>query len=150
MSRISQVEHNTRMRLRTSTIVDPSPAELLLKINAAIEVQAAIRIDVNVQRSVVSWRVNESNVPSLHEVIGDDDVFLIRSNLDIMRTDGRLNGVWIVETHDVVQVADVEGCDVVVCCQGEVGEAAVLGDIGAGRSLVETQVIAVGEKRLTR
>jgi hypothetical protein len=137
MSRISQVKHHTGMWLGSPAIGDPSPGELLLKIDAAIEVQAAIRVDVNVQGSEISWRVDESDIASLHEIVGDDDVLLVRGDLDVVGSDGRLDRVWIVETDDVVQVRDVESGDVIGGCQGEVGEAAILGDVGAGRWLVE-------------
>jgi hypothetical protein len=58
-------------------------------------------------------------------------VLLVGRDLDVVRADGRLVLVRVVETLDVVQVADVEGCDVVGCCEGQVDEAAVLGDVGA-------------------
>jgi hypothetical protein len=58
-------------------------------------------------------------------------VALVRRDLDVVRADGRLDLVWVVEPLDVVEVADVEGCDVVGGREGQVDEAAVLGDVGA-------------------
>jgi hypothetical protein len=63
-------------------------------------------------------------------------VLLVRRDLDVVRADGRLVLVRVVEALDVVQVADVERCDVVGGCQGQVDEAAVLGDVGAGDECV--------------
>ena len=90
------------MRLGSPTIVDSSPAKLLREINSAIEVQAAIRIDVNIQRFEIGRCVDQSDVPSLHEVVSYHDVFLVRCDFDVMWADGRLHGVWIIETFDVV------------------------------------------------
>lgn len=61
---------------------------------------------------------------------------LVGSDLDVVRADGRLVLVGVVQTLDVLQVADVEGGNVVGGRQGEVGEAAILRNVGALRGSV--------------
>jgi hypothetical protein len=120
------------MRFSPSAIIDPAPRKLLLKINRAIEMQTSIRVDINIQRAIISWCVDESDVTGLHKVIGDNDVFLIRDDLDVVWSNGWLCDGGVVETLDVGEVADIKGGDVIVCCEGEVCEFSVLGDVGAG------------------
>jgi hypothetical protein len=115
-----------------TAIIDSTPRKLLYKIDAAIEMQTPIWIDINIQRSVIRRRIDQSNVSGLQEVISDDDMFLVRSDFDVMRSDCWLDGVWVVKSLDVAKVSDVEGGDVVVCCEGEVCIFSVLGDVGAG------------------
>ena len=78
--------------------------ELGLEINAAIEVQGAIIVEVNVERLVVGRSVDETDIASLKEVVGDNNMLLIRRNLDEVGPDRRLNLVRIVETDGVVDV----------------------------------------------
>jgi hypothetical protein len=114
------------MRLR------PTPVrKLLLEINSPIKVETSIRIDINIQRLEISRCVDETNIASLDEVIRDDDVFLVGGDFDVVGSDGGLDCGGVVETLDVAEVRDVERGDVVVGCEGEVGEAAVFGDVGA-------------------
>jgi hypothetical protein len=40
-------------------------------------------------------------------------VLLVRSDLDVVGTNGRLVLIGVVKTFDVVQVGDIEGSDVV-------------------------------------
>ena len=127
MIRIRQIKNNTRMRLRT-----PSIGVRRREINRTIEVQTAIIIDINIQSLEIRRRVQDANLPGLHKVIGDDNVFLVRGDLDVMGPDRRLHFVWVVEALDVVEVGDVERGDVVGCCEGEVGVFCVGCDVGAG------------------
>lgn len=128
MVRIRQIEHNARMRPTTAPVV-----KLPREINGPIEAQSAIGQHVNVQGLVVTGRVQDADVARLHEVVGDEEVLLVRGELDVVRAEGGLFLVWVVEALDGVEVGDVEGGDVVGGCEGEVGEAAVLGDVGAVR-----------------
>jgi hypothetical protein len=132
MRRIRQIKHNTRVRLSTPPIINPASRKLLLEINAAIEVQTPIRIDIDIQGAEIRRGVDEPDVAGLHEVIGDDDVFLVRRDLDVVRADGGLGYSGVVETLDGGEIADVEGGDVVGGREGEVGEGPVLGDVGTG------------------
>lgn len=102
------------MRLRTP----PRLRKLTLKINRAIKPQAPIRININIQRLKISRGINKPNIPRLDEIIRYDDVFLIRGDFDVVWADGGLDGIWIVETFDIVEVGDVEGCNVVGGCEG--------------------------------
>lgn len=116
----------------------PTPAlrKITLEINSPIKVQASIRIDINIQSLEISRGVDQPNIPSLDEVISDNDVFLIWCYFDIVRSDGWLNGIGVVESFDVVEIGDVERGDVVCGCEGEVGEFSVLGEVGAVGMLV--------------
>jgi len=130
--RIRQIEHDAGVRLGTS----PGLSKLLLEINRAVEVQASIRVDIDVQRFVISWGVDDADISSLHKVISDNYVFLIWGYFDVVRTDGGLHGVGVVETLDVVEIGDVEGGDVVCGGEGEVGELSVLCQVGAEEDVV--------------
>jgi len=97
------------MRLRA-----PSTLRILrLKVNRTVKVQRAIGVDVDVQRLEIGRGIDEADVARLHEIICDDDVFLVRCDLDVVRADARLHFVGVVETLDVGEVGNVEGCDVV-------------------------------------
>lgn len=129
--RVSQIENNTRVRLSSATL-----RELFAEINGPVETQTAVLVDVNVQRLEISRRVDDTDVPGLHEVVGDDDVLLVRRDFDIVGTNCGLLFIRVIQTLNVVQVADVQSGDVVSGGQGEVDETAVLGDIGAWMVLV--------------
>jgi hypothetical protein len=120
------------VRLRATTIIDPSPRKLLLEINTAIKMQTTIWIDVNVQRSVIGRGVDQSDGAGLHEVIGYNNVLLVWRDLDVVRADCRLSDGRIIETLYIREIRDVEGSDVVICREGEVGESSILCDVGAG------------------
>lgn len=90
------------MRLSTTTI-----GELLGEVNRAVERKAAILFKVDVERLEVSRGVDDTNVASLDEVVGDDQVLLVRCDLDIVRSDGRLILIGVIQTLDVVEVANV-------------------------------------------
>lgn len=114
------------MRLSTTTF-----RERLVEVNRPVEVQAAVVVEINVQRPEVSRRVENTDISGLHKVVGDDEVLLVRRDLDVVRANTWLNLVRVIQTLDVVQIADVKGGNVVGGGQGEVIETAVLGDIGA-------------------
>jgi hypothetical protein len=112
--RISEIEYNSRVRLRTTTI-----GKLLGEIDGAIKPERAILIDINVQCLEVCRSVDDTNVAGLHKVIGDNDVLLVGSDLDVVRPDGRLIFIGVVEALDVVQVGDVESGNVVGGGEGD-------------------------------
>lgn len=64
-----------------------------------------------------------------------------------MRSDNALVEVRIVEALDVVQVANVERCDVVAECKREVCEFPVVGDVGVNGEVV-ARLGAEVEKKL--
>lgn len=98
------------MRLRTTPL-----RKLLTKIDCPVEAQATILIQVDIERLEISWCVDQTDLTGLHEVIRDEEMLLVRRHLDIVRADGWLILIWVIQTLDVVQIADVEGCDVVCC-----------------------------------
>lgn len=114
------------MRLGSTT-----SRELLAKVNGAVEVETAIVVDVDVQGLEVSRSIDVPDLPGLHEVIRDDNVLLVRCDLDVVRANRWLLFVGVIQALDVVQVADVKSRDVVCRGQCEIEETAVLGDVGA-------------------
>lgn len=116
------------MRLRASSV-----GVWACEVNGAVEAQASIGVDINVQGLEVSWRVNESDRAGLDEVIGNDNVLLVGRDLDVMRADGGLDSIRVVEALDVGEIGDVESGDVVGGREGEIGKFAIGGDVGAGQ-----------------
>lgn len=90
------------MRLSTTTI-----GELLGEVNRAVEGKATVLLEVDVERLEVSRGVDDTDVASLDEVVGDDQVLLVGSDLQIVRSDSRLVLIGVIQTLDVVEVADV-------------------------------------------
>lgn len=113
MRRIGEIEHDGGMRLRA-----PATGELGLEIDAAVEMQRAVPVDVDVETLVVGGRVDEADVARLHEVVRHHDVFLVRGHFDVVGAHGGLALVGVVKAFGVVEVGDVEGGDVVGCCEG--------------------------------
>ena len=102
------------MRLRATTV-----GEFPSEVDGTVEAERAIVVDVNVQRLEVCGSVDDTDVAGLHEVIGDDDVLLVGSDLDVVGSDGGLILIGVIEALDVVQVGDVEGSDVVGGGEGD-------------------------------
>lgn len=97
MGGVGQIEHDGRMRLSSSAIgIRPS------EINRAIKVQGTVRVDVNIERLEVCRGIDQANLPRLHKVVGDDNVLLVRSDFDVMRANGRLGLVRVVEALGVL------------------------------------------------
>ena len=88
------------------------------KVDAPVKVQRAIGVDVDIQSLVVSGCVDVADVASLHEVVGNDDVLLVGSHFDVVRSDAWLVLVWVVQALWVVEVGDVERSNVVRSCDG--------------------------------
>lgn len=115
------------MRLGSTT-----SRELLVKVNGAVEAEAAVLVKVDIQGIEVSRRVYVADLSGLHKVIRNNKVLLVRRHLDVVRANRRLLFVRVIQPLDVVQVADVQCRDVVGRGQRQVEEPAVLGDVGAG------------------
>jgi hypothetical protein len=96
------------VRLRATTI-----GEFSGEVDGTVEAERAVLVDVNVQRLEVCRSIDDPDVTGLHEVIGDDDVLLIGSNLEVVGSDGGLIFIGVVKALDVVQIGDVEGSDMV-------------------------------------
>lgn len=114
------------MRLSTTTV-----GELFAEVDGTVEGQATVLIEINVKSLEVSWGVDDTNLSSLHEVIGDNHMLLVGGDLDVVRADGGLILIRVIKTLDIVQVADVQGSDVVGSSESQIDEAAILGDVGA-------------------
>lgn len=141
---VSQIKDDTGVRLSTTTV-----RELLAEVDSPVEVQATIIIDINVQRLEVSRGIDDADLAGLNKVIGDYQMLLVRSDLDVVGTHGGLVLVGIIQALDVVQVGDVQGGDVVGGCEGQVEETTVLTDVGTdergGVSICSMYKIRMGE-----
>jgi len=84
------------VRLSTTTL-----RKLFAEINGPVKAQASIIVDINVQRLEISRSVDDTNVSGLHKVVGDDEMLLIRRDFDIVRTNGGLLLIWVIQTLDV-------------------------------------------------
>lgn len=124
LGRFGQVKDDGAVRLGSAAICVGAG-----EVDSAVKVQGTVRQDVNVQRLEVGRGVDQADVARLDEVVGDDDVLLVRSDLDVVRTDRRLHLVWIVEALGVVEVGDVESCNVVGRRQRQVDELSVLREV---------------------
>lgn len=114
------------MRLSASAI-----GELLAEIDSSVERQATVLVEIDVQGLEVSWSVDDTNFSSLHEIVGNNHMLLVGSNLDIVRADSGLILIRVIKTLDIVQITNIQSSDVVGSGQSKVDEAAVLGDVGA-------------------
>lgn len=110
---ISQIKDNGRVGLPSTPIGIRSR-----EVDASVEVQRPIGIDVNIQSLVISRCVDIADLASLHEVVGDDDVLLVGSNFDVVRPYAWLNLVRIVQALWVVKVGYVQSGDMVRSCDG--------------------------------
>lgn len=66
MIRVREIKHHTGVRLGTSSV-----GKLVRKVNGAVEAQAAIVINVYVQRLEISRGVDDADLASLDKVVGD-------------------------------------------------------------------------------
>ena len=97
----------------------PSPIRIRpCEINRPIKRQAAVRVDVNVQRLIIRGCVDQADITRLHKVVGHHNVFLVGGDLDVVGADSGLVFVRVVQALDVVEVGDVKGGDVVGGCDG--------------------------------
>lgn len=86
------------------------------EIDRAVETERAVGFDVDVKGFEVSRGVDETDVAGLHKVVGHDNVFLVRSDFDVVGADGGLELIGVIKALDVVEVGDVERGDVVARC----------------------------------
>jgi hypothetical protein len=104
------------MRLSASTVRKRTG-----KVDGAVEMQRTVRVDVDVEGFVIGRGVDEADVAGLYKVIGDDDVFLIGRDFDVVGSDGGLDFVGVVEALYVVEVGNVKGSNVVCRCECHCG-----------------------------
>jgi hypothetical protein len=79
------------VRLTAATV-----RKFLAKIDGAVEVETAIIVDVDVLRMEIGRGVDNTDLTGLYEVIGDSDVLLIRSDLDVVRANKRLDLIRVI------------------------------------------------------
>lgn len=113
------------MRLCASALT-----KLARKVDRAVEAQGAVIQNINVLRLEVGGGIDNTDIARLHEVVGDEQVLLVRRDLDVMRADDGLVLIRVIQTLHVAQVADVQRRDMVGRRQRKVGEPAVLGEVG--------------------
>lgn len=68
-------------------------------------------------------------ITSLDEVTGNEQVLLVRRDLDVVRSDNGLILLRVVEALDIVQVRNVQSSDVVSEGNCEIGELSIVGDV---------------------
>lgn len=138
---VSEVKDNTGVGLSAATV-----GELLAKVDGAVEGQATIFLDIDVERLEVGGGVDDTNLTGLDKVVGDDQVLLVGCDLDVVRADSGLVLIGVIKTLDVVQVTDVQSGDVVGSSESGVEVAAVLADVGA---VVEVRIrdLSFGRER---
>lgn len=111
MIRIGEIKNNRAMRFCPTAV-----GELLLEIDKSVKVKAAILVDIDIQRFVVCWGVDDPNVARLDEIVCYHDVFLVWGDFDVVGANCWLNFIRVVQTFGIVQVGYVEGGNVVGCC----------------------------------
>lgn len=119
------------MRFRTTPV-----SVLASKVDRPVEAETTIGKDINPLSLEVSWGIDNADITTLDEIVGDEEILLIGGDLDVVGTDDALVFVGVVKALDVVQVRDVKSSDVVAECQGEVGELAVVADVGVDGEVV--------------
>lgn len=112
MRRIRQIKDDRRVGLCATTVGVRAG-----KIDRAAEMERAVRIYVDIKRFEIGRGVDEADVAGLHKVVGDDNVFLIGGDFDVVGADGGLDFIGIIKALDVVEVGDVERGDVVGRCE---------------------------------
>lgn len=80
----------------------PTVRKLLLEVNRTIEAQSSVGQDINIECFVISRSVDKTNVAGLDEVVGDDDVFLVRGDFYVVGSDGGLDFIGVIESLDIV------------------------------------------------
>lgn len=123
---VCEIENHSRVWLTAAAVL-----EFLAEIDRTVEGNTAIIIDVDVLCFEIGWNVDNTDLPRLHEVIGDDDVLLIRRHLNVVRANDGMHLVGIIETLDVVEVANVQSSDMVGRGEGHIQELAILSKISA-------------------
>ena len=108
MVRVSQIKDNRRVRSASASVrVGCS------EVDASVEVQRSIGIDVDIQCLVISGRVDQPDRAGLHKIVGDDDVLLVGSHFYVVGPYGWLILVRVVQSLGIVKIGYVKGCDMV-------------------------------------
>lgn len=105
---VCEIENHSRVRFTAATVL-----EFLAEIDRTVEGNTAIVVDVDVLCLEICWNVDNTDLTCLHKVIGDDDVLLIRSDLNVVRANYGMDLIGIIEALDVAEVANVQSGNVV-------------------------------------
>jgi len=93
LRRICQIKHHRTVRFRPTAVYKP-----LGKINAAVEIQTSGIININIQGFEICWSID---ISFLDGIVRDHDMLLIWGDFNIVRTDGGLTFIGVVESFDV-------------------------------------------------
>lgn len=74
-------------------------------------------------------RMRKTYIASLHKVPSNKQIPLVRRNFDVVRSNNRLVFVGIIETNRIIQVRDIDCCNVVSKGKGEISEFTIVADI---------------------
>lgn len=105
---IGKVKDDGRVRLSSSPV-----AVLLIEVDGAVEVERAVLLNIDPLRLEVGGRIDDGDGTRLQEIVGDQEMLLIWSDLDVVWSDNALALVGVVETFDVVEVGDIQGRNVI-------------------------------------
>lgn len=92
--------------------------KVLCEIDAAVERKAAIIIEVQIKSLVISRNIDDPYIPCLDKVINDQEMLLVWRDFDVMGADGRLFLIRVIESLDIVQVANIQRRNVIGGGQG--------------------------------
>lgn len=84
------------MRLTSSTV-----GKLLVEIDRAVEAQATVIVEVDVESVEIGGGVDQTDITGLNEVIRGEEVLLVGADLHVVGSNGRLFLIWVVEALDV-------------------------------------------------
>jgi hypothetical protein len=124
--------------------------EDVVEVNATVEAERTVVENIDPVALVVTRGVEDADVAGFDEVTGDEEVLLVRGELDVVRAwnwsviaspnsrhhvNGKLTNntlvlVRIIETLGVLQVRNIDCSDVVAQSEGEVRPLSILGDVG--------------------
>lgn len=75
---------------------------------------------------MIRSRDKNTYIASLDEVTGNEQVLLVRRDLDVVGADDGLLLVGVVEALRVIKIRDIDSGDVIAEGDGEVGKLAVV------------------------
>src|SRR5690242_12008848 len=105
------------------------------EVNATVEAQAAIRKNINPLGFEIGRGVHDTNFARLNKVVSDQQVLLVRADLDVVGPDDALVFIGVIETLNIVEVRDIERSNMVADCKRKVGELAVIGYVRVDREV---------------
>jgi len=115
-------------------------SKLAWEVDAAVETETSIREDVNPLSLEIGGGVDYTDLSSLNKVVGNEEVLLVGTDLQIVRSNDALVFIRVVNALEVVQVGNIECRNMIAEGKREVGKLAVVGGIGVdGEVLTSTR-----------